>query len=129
MDRPRVALAVGAFLLRGFVLFGLNGLPLLVANWFQWRSPPVWMRNVLVVWGFTFGMGLLVIAMTFGVAILLVPLVLADLWVAVTLACFGVRPAMTHFHELCSTLGQLLIGIGNKLQSLEVSFPLDTRRN
>jgi hypothetical protein len=127
-NKPSVVLVVVDLLLRCFLLFGLLGLPLFIADWLDWWEPESWMRTALVVWLFIFGMGLLVIAMVVFVAAILIPMIIIDFWVSLVLGCLGVRPAMTHLRESCSNVGNLIIAIGNSIKSWEISFPLDDRK-
>lgn len=128
-SKPSGMLIVGDLLLRIFVLFGLVGAPLFVTEWLGWWSAEGWVRTGLFVWLFTFGMGLFLIGVCVAIGALIIPLVLLDLWLSLSLACLGLRSAMEHFRGSCSGVGDLLIALGKPLKSADISFPLDDHQS
>lgn len=122
---PSAILRFGDFSLRVFILLGLIGLPLLLAEWLGWWSAEGWIRTGLSIWLFIFGIGLFLVAACVAVGTLLIVLLVVNLWFSLLLGCLGFRPAMQNFHDTCSKAGNLLIALGQPLKSLKLSFPLD----
>lgn len=132
MNRSRALIVIADLLLRGFVLFGFLGLPVAANSLLGFWTPPSWMANpiatLLAVWLFTYGMGFLVIAAVCVMTAVVCAFVLADMFCSLLIGTLGFRPAITHFHETCETVGNLFTSVGSSLKSLDVSFPLDDGR-
>jgi hypothetical protein len=126
--KPSVALVSIDLLFRCFLLYGLIGLPLFIADWIDWWTPDSLMRTALVVWLFIFGMFLLLIAMVVFVVAIIIPLILIDFWFSLVLGCLGVRSAMAHFRESRTNVGNLIIAAGNALKTWDISFPIYERK-
>lgn len=127
--RASATLLVRDLLLRAFLLFGLIGLPLVFTEWLGWWSAEGWIRTGLFVWLFIFGIGLFLITVCVAIGALAILFLLVDLWVSLLLASLGLRPAMQHFRDTCSRVGDLLIALGQPLKSLDLSFPVDDYRS
>jgi hypothetical protein len=72
-------------------------------------------------------MGLLLLAVCAFLGALVTLAAVLDLWSSLALGCLGVRPALRHFHQTCSSLGDLVIALGTHLKDFRLSFPLSSR--
>jgi hypothetical protein len=124
-SRPKATLLAGDLFLRALLLFGLVGLPLFLTEWLGWWSAEGWIPTGLLVWLVSFAMGFFLVAVYAAIGALLIACLLVDLWLSLLLGCLGLRPAMQHFRDTCSRVGDLLIALGQPLKSVDLSFPLD----
>jgi len=114
-------------LLRGLVLFGIIGLVLLVLLWPEgWRTNSL-MSAFMLSWLFICGMGLFIITTISAMAGFVTVLSLAWYVINFALAYVWVPGSTNRANEMAFTVGGMLIGLGHNLQSLELSFPLDSR--
>lgn len=127
-NSPSVGLVLVDLLLRCFLLFGLLGLPLFIAEWRGWWMPPTWLQIPLAIWLFLFGMLFIVVGFAIVIGVGITAFFILDSWFSLILGCLGVHTAIAHHRETCSTVGDLIVSLGNSLKSFEISFPLDDRR-
>lgn len=124
--RTRTTFAIFGLLARGFLLYSLLGLPLVIAAQLDWWTPESWMRIPLGIWFIFFGVFVLMAVLIAAAIVFALCYILIDFWFSLVLGCLGVNSALTHFRKVCVGLGDFIILTGTSIKTWDISFSFNS---